>query len=786
MRDPFSLEAEQSVLGAMMIDPSLIDLLSADISEKDFYWQDNAEIFRGIMELNALNRRIDFLTVGEHVGNLGGGEGGPAFAYTAQIQNGTPSLANAEQYARIVRERSLDRTLIAVAQEIHEIAHSTMDTPDKIAQAQSEILAIDGESATSETVEAYDVLMQHIDLLEDRMNRGGEITGICTGLDDFDKHTGGLQPEQLVIIAGRPKMGKEQPNTCKVRVPGGWKAIGDMVVGDEIYSPDDRPSKVVGVYPQGLKEVFQLSFSDGRTARCGIEHLWEVRHKAWADTKVLSTKDLKVLVDGNRSRYSIRMVTGDFEGDKVLPIDPWLTGFLIGDGGLTCSVRFSTSDKEILDRVKDTLGQEYKYAHYDKYDYQITTPRGQENPILNALRELGMYGVKSESKRIPEEYMTAGKEQRMELLRGLIDSDGWVEKKGSVLIGVSSEGLADDIRTLVFSLGGKCTKRLKKTTHLDSHVLTLNLGPGKIPMWLPRKVERLKGGRGEKQWLTINSVKSEGVIEECTCIKVSHPDELYVTDDYIVTHNTTLAMDIVRNAAIRQGKEVLVISLEMSNRQLMDRLIAAEGGIPLDAMKDGSVLSEHSSFLSMAANNIKNARITLSDRPGLTMRRIRSMCRRHRRKHGLDFVMIDHLGLLDGDDPKMNQVAKVTEISRQAKLLAKEMKIPVLLLSQLNRSLEQRPNKRPVPSDLRDSGSIEQDADMVVFVYRDEVYHPDSDRKGIAEIILSISRESEAKTFFAMFQGKYARFAPLEAGAYIPEEQDSQPQKKENVRGMKF
>ena len=120
MRDPFSLEAEQSVLGAMMIDPSLIDLLAADISEKDFYWQDNADVFKAILELNSLNRRIDFLTVGEHIGTLESGD--PAYAYTAQIQNGTPSVANSEQYARIVRERSLDRCLIAAAQEIHQIA----------------------------------------------------------------------------------------------------------------------------------------------------------------------------------------------------------------------------------------------------------------------------------------------------------------------------------------------------------------------------------------------------------------------------------------------------------------------------------------------------------------------------------------------------------------------------------------------------------------------------------------------------------------------------------------
>ena len=122
MRDPFSLEAEQAVLGAMMKAPEMIDLLATDISAKDFYWQDNADVFKAIMELNSLNRNIDFLTVGEHIGNLDNGNGGPAFAYCAEIQNGTPSTANAEQYARIARERSMDRALIAMAQDIHDIA----------------------------------------------------------------------------------------------------------------------------------------------------------------------------------------------------------------------------------------------------------------------------------------------------------------------------------------------------------------------------------------------------------------------------------------------------------------------------------------------------------------------------------------------------------------------------------------------------------------------------------------------------------------------------------------
>lgn len=433
MRDPFSLEAEQAVLGAMMKAPEMIDLLATDISAKDFYWQDNADVFKAIMELNSLNRNIDFLTVGEHIGNLDNGNGGPAFAYCAEIQNGTPSTANAEQYARIVRERSMDRALIAMAQDIHEIAHSTMQSEDKISQTQTKVLSLDVEAATNDTVSMFDSLVKHMDVLEERLNSDGSITGIATGLDDFDQHTGGLQNGGMYIVAGRPKTGK-----------------------------------------------------------------------------------------------------------------------------------------------------------------------------------------------------------------------------------------------------------------------------------------------------------------------------------------STLAIGWCQHAAIRLDKRVKMYHLEMTQAQTMDKILAAEASVPLDKLKSGAALSEYAPQIMAAVSALKDSNLDATYRSGYTMQQIRADARRTKRKEGLDLVMIDHLGLLNADDPKSNQVMKITEISRQAKLMAKELNIPVILLSQLNRQLEQRPDKRPVPSDLRDSGALEQDADMIIFTYRDEIYHPDTDRKGIAEIIIGAARDCPPETFFANFQGKYSRFVKLD------------------------
>lgn len=450
MRDPYSLEAEQGVLGAMLIDPSLIDVLTEDLAATDFNWPDNADIFRAIVDLHSRQQGVDFLTVSELIGTLDSGDN--ALAYVADIQRGTPSVANAKAYAKIVKERSLDRRLIQVAATIHEIAHSSTGTPDKIAQAQTEVLAVDGSSNSADVVSAWDVLVEHMPVLERREEMKGELDGLSTGLPDLDEMLQGLKPEQLIIIAGRPAMGK-----------------------------------------------------------------------------------------------------------------------------------------------------------------------------------------------------------------------------------------------------------------------------------------------------------------------------------------TTLAMNIAAHAGIRQAKKVQVFSLEMSNGQLMDRFLAAEGRVPLQDIKSGrGFAGENGLKLTAAAGKIRDSGLVMSDRAGLSMSRIRSIARRQKLRAGLDLIIIDYLQLLDEEGGSGNRTEAVSAMSRGAKLMARELQVPVIMLSQLNRSLESRPNKRPMCSDLRESGAIEQDADIILFVYRDEIYHPDSEYKGVAEIIIGKGRDIETGTVRSCFNGQYSRFDPLAPGWIEPEHKQDKPKR----RGM--
>lgn len=455
MRDPYSLEAEHGLLGALINKPELVDLLSSDLKTTDFNWPDNAEIYRAVLALASERKHIDYITVADSIGNLESGES--ALVYCAQISVNTPSTANAQSYAHVIRERAIDRQLMVAAQNIHEMAFSTQTAAEKIAAVQAEVLSIDADSATPEVLDIADIMRDHVEELQRREDLGGRMDGLGTGIKKLDEAVCGMKPGQLIVVAGRAKMGK-----------------------------------------------------------------------------------------------------------------------------------------------------------------------------------------------------------------------------------------------------------------------------------------------------------------------------------------TTFAMGLARHVGIREQKKVLIVSLEMSKTQLMDRILSAEGTIPLSSLKDGTASSKFSGELSAASAIAMRSGIRISDRPGLTIGRVRAMARRQKRMVGLDMLMIDHLGLLDGEDPRMNTLQKVSEITRQAKLMANELQVPVVLLSQLNRALEQRPNKRPIASDLRDSGSIEQDADIVMFVYRDEVYDPKSEYKGVAEIILGIGRDIEAQTVMVGFEGQYNRFVNLDASWRPPEPRQQEEQPRRQSRGMQL
>ena len=240
------------------------------------------------------------------------------------------------------------------------------------------------------------------------------------------------------------------------------------------------------------------------------------------------------------------------------------------------------------------------------------------------------------------------------------------------------------------------------------------------------------------------------------------PSDLIIVAGRPSMGKTTIAMNMAENVAIKGDKPVAVFSMEMPGDSLAMRMMSSLGRIDQHKIRTGKLDDDEWPRLTSAINLLAKTKLFIDDTPALTPTEVRSRARRLMREHGqLGLIVLDYLQLMQSPASGDNRVQQISDISRGLKALAKELNVPVIALSQLNRNLEQRPNKRPVMSDLRESGGIEQDADVIVFVYRDEVYNPDSPDRGIAEIIIGKQRNGPIGTTRLAFSGQYVRFDNL-------------------------
>jgi len=225
---------------------------------------------------------------------------------------------------------------------------------------------------------------------------------------------------------------------------------------------------------------------------------------------------------------------------------------------------------------------------------------------------------------------------------------------------------------------------------------------------------------------------------------------------------TAFALNIAQNVATKTDENVAIFSLEMGADQLVMRMLCAEGNIDAQRLRTGSLTSDDWGKLTMAMGSLSNSGIYIDDTPGIRVSEIRSKCRRLKQEAGLGMILIDYLQLIQGSGRSDNRQQEVSEISRTLKELARELKVPVIALSQLSRGVEQRQDKRPMMSDIRESGSIEQDADIVAFLYRDDYYDKESENKNIIEIIIAKQRNGPVGTVSLAFVKEYNKFVNLE------------------------
>ncbi len=381
------------------------------------------------------------------------------------------------------------------------------------------------------------------------------------------------------------------------------------------------------------------------------------------------------------------------------------------------------------------------------------------------LRTIGVLG----RKHIPAEYLRASEAQRRDLLAGLLDTDGTVNPTGSVQFAVTDERLARDVRELVHSLGyrtGWSEKPVRGRSAASSTRFTITFTTDDDVFALERKklVHKERRRRStprlhQRYVVSVEPIDSVPV----RCVQISHPSHLYLAGEAMIpTHNSTVGIDIVRSAAIKHNMAAVVFSLEMSRNEITMRLLSAEARVHLQKLRTGAMGEEDWAKIAATMGRVSEAPLFIDDSPNMSLMEIRAKCRRLKQRHDLKLVVIDYLQLMTSGKRVESRQQEVSEFSRALKLLAKELEVPVIAISQLNRGPEQRTDKRPAMSDLRESGSIEQDADMVILLHREDAYEKESPRAGEADLIVAKHRNGPTDTITVAFQGHYSRFVDMQ------------------------
>ncbi|GAB3015751.1 hypothetical protein GCM10011376_05380 [Nocardioides flavus (ex Wang et al. 2016)] len=805
--------AEQSVLGSMLLSKDAIADVVDVIKGVDYYRPAHEVIHDSIIDLYGRGEPADPITVAAELQKRGelGRIGGAPYLHT--LSANVPIAANAGYYAEIVRDKAILRRLVEAGTRIAALGYAGEgEIDDVVDNAQAEVYKVTDRRAAVDYAPLSDIMSGVLDEIEAIGNREAGLYGVPTGFADLDDLTNGLHSGQMIIVAARPAMGKALALDTPLPTPTGWTTMGEVAVGDELYDAKGRPTRVVAATDVMLdRPCYEVTFSDGSVLVADAEHQWltetrAARKSRWAAdnrynraknqrirASVVTTEDIARTVrigKERRANHAVLNAEALAGHDDALPIDPYVLGAWLGDGH-SAGCRITCETPEIPMRIE---GRGYTVTAQGNMLYSIRTPRvaaaqrsvcpdcggamhgtylcascQQDHGSFTALlRTVGVL----DNKHVPDVYLRASEQARRDLLAGLLDTDGTVVKGvGSVQFAVTNERLADTVHELVVSLGYRCsrtTKRVAGRSEASSTCHILNFSTVDDVFKLERKALLHKEERpsstvriGKRYITSVRPIESVPV----RCVEVDNDDHLYLAGrSMIPTHNSTLALDFCRAASIHNNLTSVFFSLEMTRSEIMMRLLSAEAKVPLNHIRNGTMRDDDWEKLARKMGQVSGAPMFIDDSPNMTMMEIRAKARRLKQRHDLKLIVIDYMQLMSSGKKVESRQLEVSEFSRNIKLLAKELECPIIALSQLNRGPEQRGDKRPMMSDLRESGSLEQDADMVILLHRDDVYEKESTRPGEADLIVAKHRNGPTRDLTVAFQGHYSRFVDMAQG----------------------
>jgi replicative DNA helicase len=783
---PQNTEAESGVLGSIIIDPEAIVHIADFLQAEDFYRDAHRTIYEVILHLYQNHDAADLITICDELARRNKLEevGGPG--YITSLINQVPTSINAEHYAHIVERNAILRRLIQAAGDIAAMAYEEVDASEALDRAEQLIFNITQRHARSDFSALRDLLVDYMEKLDSLQGQRGAIVGVPTGFSDLDRMTGGLQRSDLIILAARPAMGKCLTSSTLIDDP----ETGERLTIEEYVQ--QRRSHVYGVSDTGKVRISAISdWIDS-----GIQPCYRVQTLSGRMVEVtghhpfLTANGWVPLYDLTVGQHiAVPAAVPAFGNDESLPLDKVrLLAYLIAEGGLTgISPAFTNTDPILVEDFKLIIATHFPACaiHQERITYTVAqrkeayTQRGiailPANPLTQWLKDLGLMGKLAKDKFFPTGAWRWSRRYLAEFIRTLMSCDGSIYSlQGCPRIEfcVASPQLAADLQHAFIRFGiiakycksGKNAWRVAITSPESIKKYQEEIG------WIGEKTTRFvdykhvspQTASKDIYWDKIIAIEPIG---EHQVYDLSVPDGANFVAQDVFVHNTSLALSLAHNSALRHKRSIAIFSLEMSKDQLLQRLLSMEAGIDQQRLRTGWIEDDEWERIISSMNRLSEANIWIDDTAGISTMEMRSKARRLQAEHGVDMVIVDYLQLMQstaGGARNRNREQEISEISRNLKGLARELNVPVLALAQLSRAVESRQSKVPQLSDLRESGSIEQDADIVMFIYRDDVYNPDTERKNIADIILAKHRNGPVGEVSLYFQANQTRFHDLE------------------------
>ncbi|MGZ4271177.1 MAG: replicative DNA helicase [Solirubrobacteraceae bacterium] len=816
MVPPHSLEAEQSVLGAMLLSERThyAFVIEEGLRAEDFYRERHRLVYETMLTLFTGGEAIDVVTVSEHLRARGMLEQAGGQAEIDALTASVPAVGNLRQYAQIVRERALLRRLLTASYEIQASVHGHEAPPrDLVERAERVVLEVAHDDRQKDFRKVGEVLGVEIRKWQELSAEGRSLTGTPSGFADLDAVTGGFQPGNLIIIAARPAMGKCLTADALVYDPvtGARRRMDEVVRliegGEEVFvAATDAKLRLSAVrataaFRNGVRPVFALTTRLGRRVVATANHPL-LTLGGW--------RELGSLRPGDRIAVPRTLPRTPAERQAMPDHEVVMLAALVADGNLTQRTpRFCFGpDSPVLEDVEEAAA---------------AFGAGELPSALCALCE--RHGLGATERSVPDAVLGLDERGTARFLSILLRAVGATRARARhVRYAFGDERLARDVQHLLVRLGvvasveppsrilegrrgiswtvvvhaadaaalqtpalrtqanGACTPALAaiRAGRLASSAVAAPLaGPARRSATPPLMAElaeaigdhrRSHVAESDLWWDEVVSIEAAG---EAETYDITVPgDHNFVADD-IVVHNSALVTNMAENVALNKERPrpVALFSLEMSEAELAQRFIASQASIKGDDLRKGRLNDEAKwKRVLRTAGEYDSAPLFVDDSSDVGLLDIRAKARRlHQQTQseygGLGLIIIDYLQLMRADTRLDSRVLQVGEMSRGLKILARELSVPVIALSQLSRAVEQRSttDKRPQLSDLRESGSIEQDADLVMFIYRDEYYFPETTEKpGEGELIIAKHRNGGLGDIPLTFQHEYPRFLGMQ------------------------